>query len=339
MTDIDPKSDIELHTGNEHVVVRVPLTESVTEEWLRCYQRLARATGVPAQAQAHPGRAWIVVSVSADGNQREVTATMDAARTLIAEADASQRAPAAAQAETVIRDWWDRRRESAPGRPISKVEVARTGIGTEKWWPLLSALAVAIIVPLLLPSRFSLGPDWIVPAVITLLLMAIVVADRAGSDRRPAVVRALSVALVVVLVAEAAGVTVRLVLDLVQGGPETNSATDLLSVGFGVWLYTILAFAFLYWVLDGGGPDARLWAPPEYPDLAFPEQLNPVVAVPGWRPQFFDYLYLGFTNATAFSPTDVMPLAHWAKAAMTLQAASSLAVLGLVIARAVNILQ
>ena len=106
-----------------------------------------------------------------------------------------------------------------------------------------------------------------------------------------------------------------------EGGPETNSAKDLLSVGFGIWLYTILAFAFLYWVLDGGGPDARLWAPREYPNLAFPEQLNPVVAAPGWRPQFFDYLYLGFTNATAFSPTDVMPLARWAKAAMTMQAA------------------
>ena len=52
----------------------------------------------------------------------------------------------------------------------------------------------------------------------------------------------------VVLVAEAAGVTARLVVDLVEGGPETNSAKDLLSVGFGVWLYTILAFAFLYWV-------------------------------------------------------------------------------------------
>ena len=62
------------------------------------------------------------------------------------------------------------------------------------------------------------------------------------------------------------------------------------------------------------------------------------MAPPGWRPQFFDYLYLGFTNATAFSPTDVMPLARWAKAVMTLQALSSLAILGLVIARAVNIL-
>ena len=153
---------------------------------------------------------------------------------------------------------------------------------------------------------------------MAVLLAGIIAADRARNDRRAAVVRVLSLALVTVLVAEAAGVTVRLVVDLVEGGPETNSATDLLSVGFGVWLYTILAFAFLYWVLDGGGPDARLWAPPEFPNLAFPEQLNPVCAAPGWRPQFFDYLYLGFTNATAFSPTDVMPLARWAKAAEVL---------------------
>jgi hypothetical protein len=339
VTDIDPESDIELHSANEHVVVRVPLVGSVTDEWVRCYQRLARATGVPAQAQAHPDRAWIIVSLPADGNRREVTGTMDAARALIAEADAAERAPVASQAEGGVRDWWARRRESAPHRPISKVAVVRTGIGVEKRWPLVGALALVIAVPLLLPSRFSLGPDWIVPAIVALLLVAIGFADRGRGGRQAAVVRALSLALVSVLVAEAAGVTGRLVADLVQGGPETNSATALLSVGFGVWLYTILAFAFLYGVLDGGGPDVRLWAPPEYPDLAFPEQLNPVCAAPGWRPQFFDYLYLGFTNATAFSPTDVMPLARWAKAAMTMQATVSLAILGLVIARAVNILQ
>jgi uncharacterized membrane protein len=339
MTDIDPESDIELHSANEHVVVRVPLVGSVTDEWVRCYQRLAHATGVPAQVQAHPDRTWIVVSVPADGNRREIAGTMDAARALIAEADAAERAPVASQAEGSVRDWWARRRESAPHRPISKVAVVRTGIGLEKRWPLLGALALAIAVPLLLPSRFSLGPDWIVPAIVALLLVAIGFADRGRGGRRAAVVRALSLALVVVLVAEAAGVTARLVADLVEGGPETNSATALLSVGFCVWLYTILAFAFLYWVLDGGGPDVRLWDPPEYPELAFPEQLNPVCAAPGWRPQFFDYLYLGFTNATALSPTDVMPLARWGKAAMTVQATVSLAILGLVIARAVNILQ
>jgi hypothetical protein len=254
MTDIDPASDIELRTVNEHVVVRVPLAGSVTDEWLRRYQRLAHATGVPVQAQAHPDRAWIVVSVPADGNRREVAATMDAARALIAEADAAERAPAAAQAESSVRDWWDRRRESAPRRPVSKVEVVRTGIGVDKRWPLLGALAVAIAVPLLLPSRFSVGPNWIVPAIIALLLVAIIVADQARSDRRAAAIRALSLVLMVVLVAEAAAVTARLVVDLAEGGPETNSATDLLSIGFGVWVYTILTFAFLYWILDGGRP-------------------------------------------------------------------------------------
>ena len=335
--DIDPKSDIELHTVNEHVIVRVPLAGPVIDEWLRRYRGSPAPPGFTSRSRHIPPDGCR--RVPADGNQREVAATMDAARALIAEADAGERAPAAAQAESIVRDWWARRRESAPRRPVSKIDVARTGIGTEKRWPLLGALAVAIAVPLLLPARFSVGPKWIVPAVMALLLVAIVVADQARSDRRPAVVRALSLALMVVLVAEAAGVTARLVVDLVEGGPETNNAKDLLSVGFGVWLYTILAFAFLYWVLDGGGPDARLWAPPEYPNLAFPEQLNPDVAAPGWRSQFFDYLYLGFTNATAFSPTDVMPLARWAKAAMTIQAAGSLLILGLVIARAVNILQ
>ena len=334
MTDIDRKADIDLHVVDEHVIVRVPLAGPVTDEWLRRYQRLARATGVPAQAEA----AWIVISVPADGNQREVAAMMDAAHSLIGEVDVGERAPAAAPAESIVRDWWARRRESVPFRPRSRTQVLRTGIGTENPWPLLGALAVAIVLPLLLPGRFSLGPSWIVPVLDALLLMAIVVADRAHPDRQ-AVVRVLSVALMVVLVAEAAGVTARLVTDLIEGGPETNSAANLLSIGFGVWLYSIVAFAFLYWVLDGGGPDARLWTPPAYPHLAFPEQLNPVVAAPGWRPQFFDYLYLAFTNATAFSPTDVMPLARWAKAAMTLQAAGSLTVLGLVIARAVNILR
>jgi hypothetical protein len=76
---------------------------------------------------------------------------------------------------------------------------------------------------------------------------------------------------------------------------------------------------------------------PRYPELGFPQLLNPHVAPPGWRPRFVDYLYLGFTNATAFSPTDVMPLVPWAKVAMALQSVISLTILGLVIARAVNV--
>jgi hypothetical protein len=215
--------------------------------------------------------------------------------------------------------------------------MVRTGIGTEKRWLLTAALVLAMAILVLLPARFSLGPGWLVPAVELLLLAATFAADRKRDHRGLVAVRVLSTAMVLILVAAAVFVTVRLVIDLVEGGPETNSAAALLRVGFGVWLYTILAFAFLYWLVDGGGPEARIWNRPTFPDLAFPELLNPVVAPPGWRPQFTDYLYLGFTNATAFSPTDVMPLARWSKLAMTLQATGSLAVLGLVVARAVNI--
>jgi hypothetical protein len=335
MTDIDPRADIELHPAGEQVTVRVPLAGQVSSEWLRCYRKLALASAVPAQARADHDRAWIVVSVRAGSDQAGVVATLDAAWALVAQADAAARPPATAKAEAIVRGWWAGRRQSAPGGPVSGIVAA--GAGAEKRWPMAVTLVLAMAVPLALPARFSLGPSWAVPAVEVLLLAAIVAIDWGRIDRRSAAGRALSLALVAVLAADAAGVTGRLITDLVEGGPEANSATDLLGTGFLVWLYTIIAFAFVYWTLDGGGPESRFLALPGFPDLAFPEQLNPGVAAPGWRPEFFDYLYLGFTNATAFSPTDVMPLARWAKLAMTVQAVASLMILGLVIARAVNI--
>jgi hypothetical protein len=331
MTDIDPRADIEVQPAEKHVTVRVPVAGPVTGEWLRAYQKLARAAKVPVQAEAHHDRVWMVVDVPASSNQRQVTATLDAAWALMAEADAAERP---SLAEAAARDWWAGRRGSAPRKPAPGIEAATRA---EKRWPMALTLVLAMAVPLLLPARFSLGPPWAVPAVEALLLVAIVAGDRGRIDRRSTVGRALSLGLVGVLVADAAGVTGRLVVDLIEGGPETSSPTDLLKIGFLVWLYTIVAFSFLYWVLDGGGPESRFLAPPEFPDLAFPEQLNPGVAPQGWHAGFFDYLYVGFTDATAFSPTDVMPLARWGKLAMTVQALCSLMILGLVIARAVNI--
>jgi hypothetical protein len=99
-----------------------------------------------------------------------------------------------------------------------------------------------------------------------------------------------------------------------------------------------IAFSLLYGEFDGGGSDTRAHGLPRYPDFAFPQTLTPEVAPPGWRPRFLDSLYLGFTNATAFSPTDVMPLALWAKALMTIQSMESLAIVVLVVGRAVNVL-
>ena len=340
ITDIDPDADIELTSSREHVTARIPLAGQVTGEWLGCYHRLAHAASVPVRAEARSGRAWIVVTVPAASTHAEIAGTLDAALALITEADtAALRAPPAAQAEASIRDWWGRTRGSGHRRPVPRVDAVRTGLGGERPWLLAAALALAMGILLLLPARFSAGPSWVVPAVEALLLAAIFVADGRLGDRRPAVIRGLLCALVLILVADAVFVTGRLVADLVEGGPETNSAASLLRVGFGVWVYTIIAFAFLYWLFDGGGPRARIWNPPEFPHLGFVEQLNPVVAPPGWRPEFPDYLYLGLTNATAFSPTDVMPLARWSKLAMAIQAIGSLVVLGLVIARAVNILK
>ncbi len=203
---------------------------------------------------------------------------------------------------------------------------------------MLGTLAVALALPLFMPERFSFLPMWILPTVGAVLLVAIAVTDPGRIDERSRHVRRLRIALIVLLAISAAFATGRLIDQLIHGGGITNSAGLLLRAGFLVWIDLIVVFAFLYWELDSGGPGERAHATPLYVDLAFPQHLAPEIARPGWRPVFFDYLYLGITNSTAFSPTDVMPLAHWAKFIMAVQSLISLVILGLVIARAVNIL-
>ena len=200
-------------------------------------------------------------------------------------------------------------------------------------------LVVAMALPFLLPPRYSLFPQWLMPALLGALLVTLIIADPGRIDRRSELIRACSIALVVVLCLGAAFFTGRLVVELVHGPAPPSPMPATPAAANCAVLTNNVAFAFLYWEFDGGGPEARAVADPEFPDMAFPEQLNPSVAPPGWRPQFFDYLYVGFTNATAFSPTDVMPLARWAKLTMAMQASASLIILGLVIARAVNILK
>ena len=212
------------------------------------------------------------------------------------------------------------------------------GVRGESRWPSALTLLVAIIVPLLLPDRFSLLPKWFGPTLLALLLVAHMVADPGRIDQRSPATRAIGIALMAVLVGGAATQAVVLVVELVNANKALNSADALLSSGALVWLNTIVAFTFLYWEIDGGGPVARAQRDAPHPHLAFVQHINPELAPPGWRPLFFDYLYLGLTNATAFSPTDVMPLRHWAKLTMGAQALISLIILGLVIARAVNIL-
>lgn len=124
MTDIDRQADLEVHFAGEHMTVKVPLAGPVTGEWLQYYQKLALAAEVRAQAGTHHDRAWIIVTVPASGDPGKVAATLDAARALIAEADAAERPLASVKAEAGVRDWWARSQGSAPRSPVSGVEAA-----------------------------------------------------------------------------------------------------------------------------------------------------------------------------------------------------------------------
>jgi uncharacterized membrane protein len=207
----------------------------------------------------------------------------------------------------------------------------------EPRWPMAAAVVTAIVLTLLAPVAVRVHPHWVLPILEGVLLVALIAGDPGKIDRRSNTLRTLSTVLVAVLVLGALWSTVRLVDDLIHGGPETNSANELLAAGAIVWVANAIAFALLYWELDSGGAAERAHRRPVHPDFAFPQQLAPEIAPPSWRPQFVDYLYLSITNATAFSPTDTMPLAPWAKIAMAVQSVISIAITGLVIARAVNI--
>jgi hypothetical protein len=214
-------------------------------------------------------------------------------------------------------------------------------IAGEPRWPMTSAVAAVIVLQALLQTQFHVRRHWlmwVLLAIEGLLLLALMIGDPGAIDRRSRLLRGLSIGLVCALVVSALWATTALISDLISGGPETNSAGDLLWAGAAVWVSNNIAFALLYWELDRGGAAARAHRSSRPIDLAFPQDMNPAVASTVWRPQFVDYFYLGFTNATAFSPTDVMPLAPWAKLTMTAQSLVSLLILSLVIARAVNVL-
>jgi len=202
---------------------------------------------------------------------------------------------------------------------------------------MVGALLAALVLTALIPHPTSPFMHYFIPGLGVALLVVLIAADPGKIDRRGTWPRLVSLSLVTVLILGALWATGGLIHQLVEGtGPVANDAETLLLTGAIVWASNNIAFSLLYWDLDSGGSAARLQYPPHYPDFAFPQQLNPELAPPGWRPLFADYLYLGFTNAMAFSPTDVMPFALWAKAAMTVQSLISLVIVGLVVARAVN---
>jgi uncharacterized membrane protein len=202
-------------------------------------------------------------------------------------------------------------------------------------WPGQLAILAALVLYLVLPPRLTIGPNWIVPAAEGAVLVALVAATprsgRTGMRRR-------TIALSVVLVATLANlVAVGLLTHYLIIGGHARGA-DLINGGAVIWATNLLLFAVWFWELDRGGPVASERGRAPRPDFLFPQMSDKEYAPRGWKPSFGDYLYVSLTNQTAFSPTDTMPLTWAAKLLMGVQGVASLVTVGIIVARAVNIL-
>ena len=225
-------------------------------------------------------------------------------------------------------------------------------LGESPLWPTLAVLTAATLYATL-PTRFISGHSagvfgaarWIVPALTVLLLAPLVLSVPQPRLLRSASARASALRLsrriaslgVIALVSAANAASIVLLVHLLVNGSKTQ-ANLLLRAGIHMWVTNVLVFALWFWQLDGGGPVERRLRSSRARDFLFPQQT--IGESPDrWQPNFLDYLYLSYTNATAFSPTDAMPLTTWAKMLMMIQSAASLVLAIMVVARAVNILR
>jgi uncharacterized membrane protein len=210
----------------------------------------------------------------------------------------------------------------------------------EPRWHIIVAVTAAMFLQWPLPGRLVLfRPTWILPALEVALLLVLISLDRQMRiDRESKLLRGVSMAATGLLSVANAYSAVHLVIGLING-TEGKSAGPLLASGAVIWLTNVIVFSWWYWELDRGGPAARAHGTKQWPDFMFPQMSDPELAPKDWEPNYFDYAYLSLTNATAFSPTDTLPMTRWAKAAMTVQTLVSIVVVALVVARAVNVLQ
>jgi len=212
--------------------------------------------------------------------------------------------------------------------------------GTEvesRWQVVLVILAIFSLLALL-PSRIRVFPNW-VPFLVTMVLIVPMLALQLTSAKA----RWLRVERIVLLFffAVAGFALVKslgyLLYEMVRRSFEVTGV-QLLSSSVAAWATNVLLFSLVYWRLDRGGPEARVSHMNTRPDWLFPQQTAPEFAPPDWHPTFVDYLFLAFDTATAFSPTDALPLTSRAKVLMMLESIISLVTIIAVAARAINIL-
>jgi uncharacterized membrane protein len=200
-----------------------------------------------------------------------------------------------------------------------------------------AAVLAAVGLQLIAPRAGKVSVWWIAPAVEVLMLGILIARDPGRIDERSRTLRNQTIALFTLITLATMGSAVVLLIEILD---ETKgiSAGALLGRGASQWVTNVIVFSLWFWEFDRGGAAERAAGSGIPPSFVFPEDATPELAPAGWIPSYPDYLYLAFTNATAFSPTDTVPIRLWAKMAMMLESAISLVIAIMVVARAVNVL-
>jgi hypothetical protein len=219
------------------------------------------------------------------------------------------------------------------------LELAPAAQRGEHWWPVALAIIVVAGLHVILPARYRVQPAWVVPSVLLALLAVLIVGDPGRIDRQKTWLRIGTAAVIGIMAAANLLAAVRLVVDILTNNSlYAHNPGGLLAAGGVIWVTNVVAFGLWYWDLDRGGAAARAHHPGRNPAFVFPEMQYTDYVATAWVPRFIDYLSLAFWTAMAFSPTDTSAIKPWAKLLMMLEAAGSIALAALVIARAINIL-
>jgi uncharacterized membrane protein len=199
----------------------------------------------------------------------------------------------------------------------------------------MGVVVATLALQLALPGELAVRPWWLLPSLSALLVVALLLVNPGKMDHFSTVERAISLLVVAAVTLLNAGSAGQLVYGIASGTLTAAAGAVLTSGGIVYWT-NVVAFSLWYWEFDRGGPGRRALGRHVHPDLQFPQMADPNLADQDWEPSYLDYLYFSFTNAAAFSPTDVMPLRIWAKMTMMLQAAISLVLALMVVAWAIN---
>lgn len=209
---------------------------------------------------------------------------------------------------------------------------------SEHRWLAVVVVVGTIALQILLPNEFVLRPRWLLPGLSTLLVVTLLLINPGRIGRHGRMERTVALFLVAMVSVTNAASAVQLAEGILRGTITNRPTSVLVSAGIVYWT-NIVVFSLWYWEFDRGGPARRASGANQDPDFVFPQMSSPQLTRKDWEPRYPDYLYLAFTNATAFSPTDVMPFRPWAKVLMMVQAVISLMLALLVVAWAVSALK